>query len=505
MKSGLSLIILCIISTSFISAEVQKEDHVLVLDDSNFDEELKKHDVLFVKWYAHWCSHCKSLAPEYSLAAEILSKDTPPVYLAKIDATVATENAQKFEIQGFPTLKMWYNGEWKEYDGGRTHTDIVQWVRKRLSPPSKELKTVEDVEEFKKANDAVVISFGDVSKREHEIYVTVAKAFEDVNFGHVSDASVISHFEAQPGQIFIYKNFDEGKNKFTGEVTAEALTHFVNFFSVPIVSKFDERAAEAIFGRNKVGLFLIRSESSPDAEKLEEAFRNLAPQYREKIIFVLTDIVGEIEEKLAEYYGLTAADLPHVRLSDVKGEEDVSNYVLTGDVTQENMQQFLNDYFAGKLISYVKSEAVPEEQTEAVVKVVGRTYRQIVIENDKNVLMSYTASWCGHCQKLAPIYEKVAEHFKDDKSIVIAKIDATANDIDGLTVEGYPTIKFFLGKDKTLPVDFTGDRTYEDIVNFVNGLVYPDKYPQLEKEKVSGIADGEPTENVDAAEPKNDL
>ncbi len=37
---------------------------------------------------------------------------------------------------------------------------------------------------------------------------------------------------------------------------------------------------------------------------------------------------------------------------------------------------------------------------------------------------------CGHCKKLTPIYEKVGEAFKDDPTVVVAKMDATANDIN---------------------------------------------------------------------------
>lgn len=36
---------------------------------------------------------------------------------------------------------------------------------------------------------------------------------------------------------------------------------------------------------------------------------------------------------------------------------------------------------------------------------------------------------CGHCKSLAPAYEKVGEAFKDDPTVVVAKMDATANDI----------------------------------------------------------------------------
>lgn len=66
--------------------QVQKEDGVLVLTDDNFDEEVKKHKLLLVEFYAEWCGFCKRLAPEYAAAAEVLGVLDPPLYIAKVDA-----------------------------------------------------------------------------------------------------------------------------------------------------------------------------------------------------------------------------------------------------------------------------------------------------------------------------------------------------------------------------------------------------------------------------------
>ena len=87
MKFSLILTLLATSLTSVLGAEVEKEDGVLVLTDDNFDGELAKHEFLLVEFYAPWCGHCKSLAPEYSAAAEVLAKKSPPLFLAKVDAT----------------------------------------------------------------------------------------------------------------------------------------------------------------------------------------------------------------------------------------------------------------------------------------------------------------------------------------------------------------------------------------------------------------------------------
>ncbi len=43
-----------------------------------------------------------------------------PVHLAKVDATVETDLAARFEVTGFPTLYIFRKGEKELYDGPRS-------------------------------------------------------------------------------------------------------------------------------------------------------------------------------------------------------------------------------------------------------------------------------------------------------------------------------------------------------------------------------------------------
>ena len=60
--------------------------------------------VILTHFLLMYSGHCKKLAPEYEAAAEVLSKNDPPIALAKVDATVEKTLAERFGIQGFPTL-----------------------------------------------------------------------------------------------------------------------------------------------------------------------------------------------------------------------------------------------------------------------------------------------------------------------------------------------------------------------------------------------------------------
>ena len=127
--------------------------------------------------------------------------------------------------------------------------------------------------------------------------------------------------------------------------------------------------------------------------------------------------------------------------------------------------------------------------------VVAKNYQDVVMDNDKDVLLEFYAPWCGHCKSLAPKYDELASMYKNfaDK-IVIAKVDATANDVPD-EIQGFPTIKLFKAGEKEDPVDYSGSRTVEDLANFIrdNGSHKIDASDAKGAESMEGVeTDGMP-------------
>ena len=101
--------------------------------------------------------------------------------------------------------------------------------------------------------------------------------------------------------------------------------------------------------------------------------------------------------------------------------------------------------------------------------IVGETFNDIVLDNTKDVLFEMYAPWCGHCKKLEPIYNELAEKLSGIESVVIAKMDATANDSPHpkYQARGYPTIFFAPANKKDAPLTFSGDRSVAGFRDFI--------------------------------------
>jgi hypothetical protein len=50
---------------------------------------------------------------------------------------------------------------------------------------------------------------------------------------------------------------------------------------------------------------------------------------------------------------------------------------------------------------------------------------------------------------MAPMWEELANELKDVKGLLFADMDTTTNEVDGLELEGFPTLKLYLKGNKS--------------------------------------------------------
>ena len=78
------------------------------LKDHNFSTEINKNKIVIVDFWAPWCGPCKMTSP---IIEQLASEYAGKVVFAKLNVDNNQRTAQKYSVQGIPTLLLFKDGQ----------------------------------------------------------------------------------------------------------------------------------------------------------------------------------------------------------------------------------------------------------------------------------------------------------------------------------------------------------------------------------------------------------
>ena len=446
------------------------------LRDKNFEEAINTHSAILVRFISASCDGCNVLKPVFKTVEKMLKEQQINCTLGSIHGDSQPRTSEKYRIQGFPTLLLFMNGTPIAYKGEKEAEDIVKFIRKMLISSSTKL----DSDSLKGIMDntklRAVLASDD--KEAIELYKRVAKKVYEYDFYHIAVKEAQKIFpKVGPNQIIVMKDFDERTTIMTEDFMKRknSLRDFLYLNMFPTVNTISinmtNKPVEKVLSKGeRKGVFLFRSNEDPKHKEYDQAFTEIASEMKSPdTIFFISDVKEPIEKQLMEIFGITEEDLPAIQAAEYDVETIMYRY--EGKMTSEYIKKFMTNWREGTLSRYYTSEPIPKDNPGPVFKVVGKTFKDEVINNDKNVLVRYYAPWCEFSAMVEPIFKRIAETLKDNDKVKFCEMDATKNDVEGYPAEGYPIIKFFPAGNKEAPIYYDEDFTEDAMVKFVEDHV----------------------------------
>ncbi|KAG9444155.1 hypothetical protein H6P81_015495 [Aristolochia fimbriata] len=344
-----------IASLPYVSShDFELNGSVLELDESNFDEAISAFDYVLVDFYAPWCGHCKRLSPELDKAAPIVAQFDKSIVIAKVNADKYRSFTDKYDIDGFPTLKLFMHGVPIDYSGSRKAESIVGYLKKFAAPDVSLLES-----------DSGIINFIETAGTEYPIFIgfgldqTSVEGFakkykKNVWFATTKDfteeAMIMYDFDKVPALVALHPKYNE-RSVFYGPFEEAFLEDFVKQNLLPLTMPINYNTLKLLRGdERKVVVTVMKDENDISSFELVKILRAAASANRD-LIFVYVG-VKQFEDFVDPFDIDHKTILPRMLI----WEKDEEYYMVEGseyfdeEDQASQVSRFLQGFREGKVI-----------------------------------------------------------------------------------------------------------------------------------------------------------
>lgn len=436
------------------------EDLTWRLNYENFEAALQYQPKILVFFTSKNCEKCKIQDLEFIEAAESLNENL--IRIGKVDCEEEKKLCEKLEVGVLPETKYFVEGKAFKYHGPVLKNGIVKWLIAKWESSVKEIGNVGEVEKRIGENRVNLVYFGNPSDSDMKALQTASIKYEKIKFFVTQLTEDYEKFAAAPGTIMLFKG--NKQIEFSQSLESPDFSKFLSENKPAKVYEFNEDSIKIIFEQKNNTFFFLREESHKNT--YQSTLEKLADTYQSQLLFVAADISlkGNFA-KLANALGISPSVQPICIIIDLQSTFTKYRSHL---LSFAELSEFINNFLAGNLLPYYKSQPISEETiTNDVKKIVGSSHESLISDSTSDVMILYYTENHEECNNFLKIYEKIAFVYKQYPDFTAAKMDIVYNEAENLQIPKIPLLKLY-PKGNKAGIQYTGDLNMVSVLAFLS-------------------------------------
>ncbi|XP_051240469.1 protein disulfide-isomerase [Dicentrarchus labrax] len=445
-----------------------EKDGVLQLKKGNFNRALRKHKQLLVHFYAPLSGEGHRVSAAFEGAAAELQGSE--VKLAVVDVTQEKDLAKELSATGLPAIRLYLSGDKHNpvpCPVPQNSASILTWLKRRAGSAA---DLITDLSQSEASDELKVVGFFKELDHEYvQVFYAAAIDLPDVSFVVTQDDEVINKYGLTHDVVLLLKKSKLIQAyKMTPQTSKEELIIFITVYQMDPVTEYTGQTATQILTSPVLNhALLFVNKSSADFKEIYSAFNSAAEAFRLRVLFVWVNVDEPRNGRLMEYFRVRDFEAPLIRLVNLT--DHVTYHLPSDTLDVDTIKQFCQSYLEGKAKPKMQSEPIPEGWDKQPVKeLVGMTLEKVVFNPNKTVFVLFYLPYSQESRALFPLWEELAEALKEREDVVVARIDASANDINMSMQGAYPSLCLFPALYAERVVVYPGKRKLKDLIKFLD-------------------------------------
>ncbi|XP_074521146.1 protein disulfide-isomerase [Halichoeres trimaculatus] len=444
-----------------------EKDGLLQLEKKDFNRALRKYEQLLVYFHATLTVQGLRVSEAFERAAEELQGSE--VKLAVIDVTKEKDLAKELNATDH-TIRLYLAGDKHNpvtCPVPQSSASILTWLKRREGSAA---DLITDFSQLETSEELTVVGFFKELNHEYvQVFYAAAVDLPDVSFAITQNNEAITKYGLTYDVVFLLRKSQLIQAyRMVPQTSKEELIVFISVYQMDPVTEYTGQTITQILTSPVLNhaLLFIKGSSS-DFKEIYSAFQSAAEAFRLKILFVWVNVEEPRNGRMMEYFQVRDFEAPLIRLVNLT--DHVTYHLPSETLDVETIKTFCESYLQGTAKPKMRSEPIPEGWEEQPVKeLVGMTLEKVAFNPNKTVFVLFYLPYSKASRTMFPLWEELAKALKDREDVVIARMDASANDINMSMQGSYPSLCLFPALYAERVVVYTGRRQLKDLIQFLD-------------------------------------